>query len=66
MIYVTHDQTEAMTMGDRVAVLRDGHLQQVARPQELYDHPINMFVAPFIGSPAMNLSRRRSLLISAS
>ena len=54
-IYVTHDQTEAMTMGDRVAVLRDGHLQQVARPQELYDHPINMFVAAFIGSPAMNL-----------
>jgi multiple sugar transport system ATP-binding protein len=54
-IYVTHDQTEAMTMGDRVAVLRDGHLQQVDRPQQLYDHPVNMFVAAFIGSPAMNL-----------
>jgi multiple sugar transport system ATP-binding protein len=54
-LYVTHDQTEAMTMGDRVAVLRDGVLQQVGRPQELYDHPANMFVASFIGSPAMNL-----------
>jgi multiple sugar transport system ATP-binding protein len=54
-LYVTHDQTEAMTMGDRVAVLRDGVLQQVGRPQELYDRPANMFVASFIGSPAMNL-----------
>jgi multiple sugar transport system ATP-binding protein len=54
-LYVTHDQTEAMTMGDRVAVLRDGMLQQCGRPQELYDHPANMFVASFIGSPAMNL-----------
>ena len=54
-IYVTHDQVEAMTMGDRVAVLRGGHLQQVARPQELYDRPLNLFVAEFIGSPAMNL-----------
>ena len=54
-IYVTHDQTEAMTLGDRVAVLRDGFLQQLATPQELYDTPVNLFVAEFIGSPAMNL-----------
>jgi multiple sugar transport system ATP-binding protein len=56
-IYVTHDQVEAMTMGDRVAVLRSGFLQQVASPQELYDKPANLFVAEFIGSPAMNLIR---------
>ena len=54
-LYVTHDQTEAMTMGDRVAVLRDGSLQQFAAPQELYERPANLFVASFIGSPAMNL-----------
>ena len=54
-IYVTHDQTEAMTMGDRVAVIRKGELQQAEPPQELYDHPVNLFVAGFIGSPAMNL-----------
>jgi multiple sugar transport system ATP-binding protein len=54
-IYVTHDQVEAMTMGDRVAVMRAGLLQQVAVPQVLYDHPDNLFVAAFIGSPAMNL-----------
>ncbi len=54
-IYVTHDQTEAMTMGDRVAVMRDGLLQQVDVPQQLYDRPVNLFVAGFIGSPAMNL-----------
>jgi multiple sugar transport system ATP-binding protein len=54
-IYVTHDQVEAMTMGDRVAVMRRGELQQAAEPQELYDHPVNLFVAGFIGSPAMNL-----------
>ena len=53
-VYVTHDQTEAMTLGDRVAVMRAGVLQQVATPQELYDHPVNLFVAGFIGSPAMN------------
>jgi multiple sugar transport system ATP-binding protein len=56
-IYVTHDQVEAMTMGDRVCVLRGGFLQQVASPQELYDRPANLFVAEFIGSPAMNLVR---------
>jgi multiple sugar transport system ATP-binding protein len=54
-IYVTHDQVEAMTLGDRVAIMRDGLLQQVAPPQELYDRPRNLFVAEFIGSPAMNL-----------
>jgi multiple sugar transport system ATP-binding protein len=54
-IYVTHDQVEAMTMGDRVAVMRKGELLQVASPQELYDHPVNLFVGGFIGSPAMNM-----------
>jgi multiple sugar transport system ATP-binding protein len=54
-IYVTHDQVEAMTMGDRVAVMRKGVLQQADTPQALYEHPINLFVAGFIGSPAMNL-----------
>jgi multiple sugar transport system ATP-binding protein len=53
-VYVTHDQTEAMTLGDRVAVMRAGVLQQVATPAELYDNPVNLFVAGFIGSPAMN------------
>lgn len=54
IIYVTHDQTEAMTMGDRIVVLRDGFIQQVADPLTLYNQPVNMFVAGFIGSPAMN------------
>ncbi|HEX5583041.1 sn-glycerol-3-phosphate ABC transporter ATP-binding protein UgpC, partial [Gaiella sp.] len=54
-LYVTHDQTEAMTMGDRVAVLRQGELQQLDAPQELYESPTNLFVASFIGSPPMNL-----------
>ena len=54
-IYVTHDQTEAMTMGDRVAVIKQGRLQQVDIPQVLYDEPVNLFVAGFIGSPAMNM-----------
>ncbi len=54
MLYVTHDQTEALTMGDRVAVLHQGRLQQVARPRELYERPANRWVAGFIGSPAMN------------
>ena len=56
-LYVTHDQTEAMTMGDRVAVMRDGRLEQCDTPQQLYEHPVNVFVAGFIGSPAMNLLR---------
>ncbi len=55
MIYVTHDQAEAMTMGDRICVLKEGHIQQVAEPLELYNRPDNMFVAGFIGSPPMNL-----------
>ncbi len=54
-VYVTHDQTEAMTLGDRVAVMKRGVLQQVGPPQELYDRPVNLFVAGFIGSPGMNL-----------
>src|SRR6266496_3793030 len=54
-IYVTHDQTEAMTMGDRVAVMRKGELQQVDDPQDLYDRPVNLFVGGFIGSPSMNM-----------
>ena len=58
-VYVTHDQVEAMTMGSRVAVLRDGLLQQVDSPQVLYDHPDNVFVAAFIGSPSMNLYQGR-------
>lgn len=53
-VYVTHDQTEAMTLGDRVVVMRQGRVQQVGPPQQLYDHPENLFVAGFIGSPAMN------------
>ena len=58
-IYVTHDQVEAMTMGDRVAVMREGRLQQVAEPEELYEHPCNVFVGAFIGSPSMNLLEGR-------
>src|SRR5262245_23719813 len=54
-LYVTHDQIEAMTMGDRVSVMRKGELQQVAEPQTLYDRPVNLFVGGFIGSPAMNM-----------
>ena len=58
-LYVTHDQTEAMTMGDRVAILRDGVLQQLGTPDEVYDRPVNVFVAGFIGSPSMNLVSAR-------
>jgi multiple sugar transport system ATP-binding protein len=54
-VYVTHDQVEAMTLGQRVAVMRDGHLLQVDRPKQLYERPNNLFIAAFIGSPAMNL-----------
>jgi multiple sugar transport system ATP-binding protein len=56
-VYVTHDQVEAMTMGDRVAVLRSGDLQQIGTPTEVYDRPVNLFVAGFMGSPPMNLAR---------
>jgi multiple sugar transport system ATP-binding protein len=59
-IYVTHDQVEAMTMGDRIAVMSNGLLQQIGRPPELYDKPVNLFVAAFIGSPAMNFARARA------
>ena len=62
-VYVTHDQTEALTMGDRIAVLKDGVLQQVGSPREMYDKPVNSFVAGFIGSPAMN--RRSSDLLDS-
>jgi multiple sugar transport system ATP-binding protein len=59
MVYVTHDQVEAMTMGDQVAVLRKGRVQQVDAPEQLYEHPANLFVAGFIGSPAMNIVEGR-------
>ncbi len=59
VLYVTHDQTEALTMGDRVVVLHLGRIQQVASPREVYDHPANLFVAGFIGSPAMNFIQAR-------
>ena len=58
-LYVTHDQVEAMTMGGRIAVMRRGELQQFGSPQELYDHPVNLFVASFLGSPSMNLLKAR-------
>ncbi|MBR4864931.1 MAG: ABC transporter ATP-binding protein, partial [Oscillospiraceae bacterium] len=53
-IYVTHDQTEAMTLGDRIVIMKDGFIQQIGTPQEVFDHPYNLFVAGFIGSPQMN------------
>ena len=56
-VYVTHDQTEAMTLGDRIVIMKDGFIQQVGTPQEVFDHPINLFVAGFIGSPQMNIFR---------
>ena len=59
MIYVTHDQIEAMTMGDRICVMKDGNIMQVAEPLELYNHPVNMFVAGFMGSPPMNFFQGR-------
>jgi multiple sugar transport system ATP-binding protein len=59
-IYVTHDQVEAMTMGDRIAVMSNGVLQQVGSPEELYEHPVNVFVAAFIGSPAMNFATAKA------
>ena len=58
-VYVTHDQIEAMTMADRIVVLQDGRVEQIGTPLELYDHPANLFVAGFIGSPAMNFVRGR-------
>ena len=56
-VYVTHDQIEAMTMADKIVILRDGHIEQVGTPLEVYDHPSNLFVAEFIGSPSMNMLR---------
>ena len=53
-IYVTHDQTEAMTLGDRIVIMRDGYVQQIGNPQEVFNHPANLFVAGFIGMPVMN------------
>ena len=53
-VYVTHDQTEAMTLGDRIVIMRDGFIQQIGTPQEVFNHPANLFVAGFIGTPQMN------------
>ena len=53
-MYVTHDQTEAMTLGDRIVIMKDGVVQQIGTPQEVFDHPVNIFVAGFIGMPQMN------------
>ena len=61
MLYVTHDQVEAMTLGDRIAVLRDGHLEQVGAPLEVYDHPMSAFVGRFLGTPPMNILPARLL-----
>lgn len=61
-IYVTHDQIEAMTMGTRIVVMKDGFMQQVDTPQNLYDYPINLFVAGFIGTPQMNFFKGAKLV----
>ena len=61
-IYVTHDQTEAMTLGTRIVVMKDGVIQQVATPREIYNHPANLFVAGFIGSPQMNMTYGENLV----
>jgi multiple sugar transport system ATP-binding protein len=53
-VYVTHDQIEAMTLGDRIVVMKDGYIQQIGTPQEVFDHPANLFVSGFIGTPQMN------------
>jgi len=58
-IYVTHDQTEAMTLGDRIVIMKDGYIQQIGTPQQVFDHPANLFVAGFIGSPQMNITTAR-------
>ena len=64
-IYVTHDQTEAMTLGDRIVIMKDGFIQQIGTPQEVFDHPANLFVAGFIGTPQMNLFRDAELCRSS-
>ena len=61
-IYVTHDQTEAMTLGDRIVIMKDGFIQQIGTPQEVFDHPYNLFVATFIGTPQMNLFENAELV----
>ncbi len=61
-IYVTHDQTEAMTLGTRIVVMKDGIIQQVDSPTEIYNHPANLFVAGFIGSPQMNMTYGQTLI----
>ena len=61
-IYVTHDQTEAMTLGDRIVIMRDGFIQQIGTPQEVFNHPLNLFVAGFIGTPQMNFFRNAKLV----
>jgi multiple sugar transport system ATP-binding protein len=63
-VYVTHDQIEAMTMADKIVILRDGRIEQVGSPLEVYDHPANLFVAAFIGSPAMNLLKGETVTAS--
>ena len=65
-IYVTHDQTEAMTLGDRIVIMKDGFIQQIGTPQEVYDHPANLFVAGFIGMPQMNFFNAELLLENGS
>ena len=62
-IYVTHDQTEAMTLGDRIVIMRDGFIQQIGTPQEVFNHPANLFVAGFIGTPQMNFFRDAQLVV---
>jgi len=61
-IYVTHDQTEAMTLGDRIVIMKDGEVQQIGTPQEVFNHPYNLFVATFIGTPQMNLFENAKLV----
>src|SRR5699024_1567013 len=61
-IYVTHDQTEAMTLGDRIVIMKDGFIQQIGTPQEVFNHPYNLFVATFIGTPQMNMFENAKLV----
>ena len=65
MIYVTHDQTEAMTMGDRIVIMKDGVIQQIGTPDEIYKHPVNIFVAEFIGSPSINVLEAEDFYIAS-
>ena len=65
IVYVTHDQVEAMTMADKIVVMRDGRVEQIGSPLDLYDNPVNTFVAGFIGSPSMNFVHGKSHLLAA-